>query len=92
MKYNPWTPTPITDTPKREWWRFSIREMIFVAIIVVMVLGWWIDRNISAARNAEWERCFRDSLEKLSLETNIEQHFLSPEGPWTVSRQKVSHK
>ena len=52
----------MSDTPKRGWLSFSIRDLLLVTVIVALVLGWWLDRTWSRAQlkrvqdeSAEWK-------------------------------------
>jgi hypothetical protein len=51
--------------------RFTMRELMLVTLIVAMGLGWWLDRNnlvrVSKFKAQFWERCaiaFQDRLER----------------------------
>jgi len=36
--------------------RFTIRELVLVTLVVAMGLGWWLDRKVLAKVNAEQSR------------------------------------
>ena len=51
--------------------RFTMRELVLVTLIVAMGLGWWLDRNnlvrVSKFKAQFWERCaiaFQGQLER----------------------------
>ena len=48
----------MTETkPKRRWLRFSIRDMLWLTVVVGMGIGWWLDhKNLT-----------RDSTSQLSV-------------------------
>ena len=35
----------MSDTPKRRWFHFSIRDIILVTVIVAVCVAWWVDRQ-----------------------------------------------
>jgi hypothetical protein len=36
----------MTETkPKRRWFRFSIRDLLWLTVVVAIGLGWWLDHN-----------------------------------------------
>ena len=35
--------------------KFSIRDLLFVTVIVALVMGWWLDRSRLASKLAEAE-------------------------------------
>ena len=39
----------MTETkPKRRWFSFSIRDLLWLMAVVAMGVGWWIDTPITA--------------------------------------------
>ena len=47
--------------------RFSIRELMLVMVVVGLVLGWWVDRSRLATRAKEAES-FRTLSEALAIQ------------------------
>lgn len=38
----------MTDKPKRRWYRFSIRDLMWLMVVAALAAGWW-----SSARRSE---------------------------------------
>lgn len=38
----------MSDTPKRGWLNFSIRDMMFVTVIAAILISWWLDHRYLA--------------------------------------------
>jgi uncharacterized protein HemX len=52
----------MTETkPKRRWFRFSIRDLLWLTVVVGMGLGWWIDHHRQTTLTAE-ATAFAESL------------------------------
>jgi hypothetical protein len=45
--------------------RFTIRELVLLTLVVAMGVGWWADRAILAARAAQLETSNRDLTTRL---------------------------
>ena len=45
--------------------RFSIRELMLVTLVVAMGVGWWLDHRCIAAREKHWRREAVDLAEQL---------------------------
>ena len=46
--------------------KFSIRDLMWVTVVVSLVLGWWVDRSRLArqqANDSQWLDYFRSELE-----------------------------
>jgi hypothetical protein len=52
----------MTETkPKRRWFRFSIRDLLWLTVVVGMAIGWWLDHYRQTTLTAEGT-AFAESL------------------------------
>ena len=41
-----WTETAMTETkPKRRWFRFSIRDLLWLTVLMAVLIAWWLDHR-----------------------------------------------
>ena len=65
--------------------RFTIRDVLLVMVIVGLVVGWWVDHRRAAAREAAWDACFHSALNRLASHVQQEpETFDTPSGLWRV--------
>ena len=65
--------------------RFTIRELVLVTVIVALAVGWGVEYRRAAAREAAWENCFQSALERLSSHVQQEpEAFDTPSGLWRI--------
>src|SRR5688572_14391506 len=46
--------------------RFTIRDVLWLTVVVALLVGWWVEHRQSAARDSEWQNCFQSALERLA--------------------------
>ena len=65
--------------------RFTIRELVLLTLVVAMGVGWRVQHRRAAAREAAWETSFQSALERLSSRVQEEpETFDSPSGVWRI--------
>ena len=65
--------------------RFTIRDVLWLTVVVAMAVGWAVEYRRAAARDVAWETCFQSALEKLSSHVQQEpETFDSPVGQWQI--------
>jgi hypothetical protein len=74
----------MTETiPKRRWFRFSIRDLLWVTLVIGIGLGWWIDRKRlqrEAYEAYEIEKLavkFLDRAREMNPDMNLPSLFIS---------------
>jgi hypothetical protein len=56
--------------------RFTIREVLWLTVVVAMALGWWIDHRRVAIRNDSlWSHMLRKDGALTEIEFAIQNHF-----------------
>ena len=65
--------------------RFSIRELMLVTLVVALAVGWWAERSKRAARDAEWEKCSLDMGTTLIIDSKRSFTFRTPTSEWRVN-------
>jgi hypothetical protein len=57
---------PVLEEPPM--FRFTIRDVLWLTVLVGLALGWWIDhansRHKAVERDSEWFECFLNALSK----------------------------
>jgi hypothetical protein len=61
--------------------KFSIRDLLFVTVIVAIALGWWVDHARLYTQSATWRHC-TGALEKAFGEFGVSVE-------WTEDRSEV---
>ena len=65
--------------------RFTIRDVLWLTVVVALAVGWGVQHRRAAAREAAWETCFQSALERLSSRVQEEpETFDSPSGVWRI--------
>ena len=65
--------------------RFTIRDVLWLTVVVALAVGWGVEYRRAAARDAAWETCFQSALEKLSFHVQQEpETFDTPSGLWRI--------
>jgi hypothetical protein len=41
--------------PKRRWFRFSIRDLLWLTALVALAVGWWLDHRMQLKRYEQLE-------------------------------------
>jgi len=74
--------------------KFTIREMMLVTLVVAVMLGWLVDHWRAAARDAQWEQAFDESLRELVTFSPKDTGFDTPTGHWRIipKHKDVSNK
>jgi hypothetical protein len=73
--------------------RFTIRDVLWLTVVVALAVGWWVEHRQSAARDSEWQNCFQSALTRLATDVQQEpETFDSPVGPWRVHCTVGAHR
>jgi hypothetical protein len=66
--------------------RFSIRDLLWLTVVVALAVGWGVQYRRATAREAAWQTSFQSALERLSFRVQGEEAetFDSPSGLWRV--------
>ncbi len=65
--------------------RFTIRDVLWLTVVVALAVGWWVEHRRTAAREAAWITCFQSALEKLCFHAQQEPvTFETPSGLWRI--------
>ena len=73
----------MSDTPKRRWFSFSIRDLFLVTVIVALAVGWFIEhraasRLMGEKAGAEQEaKQLRDQLGHLTIADEKKLHAIA---------------
>jgi len=70
--------------------KFTIRDLMFVMLLVGVSLGWLVDHQRAAKKQAEWEALFDDAMSELSVRSAGDYTFDPPIGRVTVDRKPSS--
>ena len=65
--------------------RFAIRDVLWLTVVVALALAWGVQNRRAAAREAAWDACFHSALKRLA--THVQQEpetFDTPSGVWRV--------
>lgn len=57
----------MSETPKRGWFRFSTRDLLWLTAVIALILGWWVEHR----EDYKW-RQRAGALEQLIREQNLE--------------------
>jgi hypothetical protein len=44
--------------------RFTVRDLLWLTVVVALGVAWWVDRGRMAARFSERDRAWRESVDK----------------------------
>jgi hypothetical protein len=49
---------PVPPSRRRRWLGFTIRDLLWLTLVVALAVGWWIDRSAIRGEldNANWQR------------------------------------
>jgi hypothetical protein len=65
--------------------QFTIRDLLWLTVVVALAVGWGVQYRRAAAREAAWETSFQSALERLSFRVQGEpETFDSPSGLWRI--------
>lgn len=65
--------------------RFTIRDVLWLTVVVGLMVGWWLDHRRAAARDSAWRECFQTALNQFaSHATDEPERFDSPIGVWEI--------
>ena len=60
----------MSDTPKRRWFRFSIRDLFWLTVVVALAVAWFVERRSAAYLSVERQRLAAElSNERVSRST-----------------------
>jgi hypothetical protein len=48
--------------------RFTIRDLLWLTLVVAMAVGWWLDRSHLAASNKDLDHAFTNIIEWIAPE------------------------
>ena len=60
--------------------KFTIRELLLLTVIVAMGVGWWIDRSQAASREQYWRTAAVMYAFDLATATDKPVEFVMPDG------------
>jgi len=65
--------------------RFTIRDLLWLIVVVALGVGWGLAYRRAAAWEDAWQTCFQSALERLSPHVQGEPvTFDTPSGQWQV--------
>mgnify|MGYP003525936560 CR=1 FL=1 len=65
--------------------RFTIRDVLWLTVMVALGVGWLLEHRRAAARDSAWQNSFQSALEQLSFHVQEEPMTLdSPIGQWQI--------
>lgn len=65
--------------------RFTIRDVLWLTVVVAICAGWYVENRRLAAREAAWAASFQSALTQLSSHVQEEpMTFDSPSGQWEI--------
>jgi len=65
--------------------RFTIRDVLWLTVVVALGVGWMVEHRRAAAREAAWETCFESALKQLCFHVQQEPAtFDTPSGVWRI--------
>jgi hypothetical protein len=66
--------------------RFSIRDLLWLTVVVALAVGWGVQYRRATAREAAWQTSFQSALERLAFRVQGEEAetFDSPSGLWRI--------
>jgi hypothetical protein len=65
--------------------RFTIRDVLWLTVVVALGVGWGVEHRRAAARDAAWEKCFQSALQQLAFHVQQEPAtFDTPSGKWEI--------
>jgi hypothetical protein len=70
--------------------RFSIRDLLWLTVVVALGVAWWLDRGRITAKAIDRDRAWRESVEKslseIATRTGQEAWIEMPDGEyWSVA-------
>lgn len=69
--------------------RFSIRDLLWLTVVVAMGLGWWLDRSNLEQIGDEQYEIYRDNLRTVAKHGTAEYDFVvGADGRWTAIPQR----
>ncbi len=66
--------------------RFTIRDLLWLTVVVALGVAWWVDRGRMAARFSDRDRAWRESVDKslseIATRTGQDARIVTPDGEW----------
>ena len=63
---------------QRRWFRFSIRDLLLVTVIVALVIGWWLDhRKLTRENSAEYAMYYLKYANAKLVSGSLQKRFAS---------------
>jgi hypothetical protein len=68
--------------------RFTIRDLLWLTLVVALAVAWWVDRGRMAARFSDRDRAWRESVDKslseIATRTGQDARIETPDGELTI--------
>jgi|SRR6476620_3776242 len=63
----------MSDTPKRGWLSFSIRDLFLVTVIVALAVAWWVERRRANRHEIRAQEAVKQAESSLALSDALTQ-------------------
>jgi hypothetical protein len=60
--------------------RFTIRDLLWLTVVVALGAGWWVDHVRATRRDQQWRHCFLDACHRLVNVAAEEVIIVTPDG------------
>jgi hypothetical protein len=60
--------------------RFTIRDLLWLTVVVALGVAWWVDRQAVTARERLWREGVVNMVAELERTTGFKARFTTPEG------------